>query len=389
VRILIILKNRLDEETVRNTLAHLAEQDSLYFCYSYHEAENFITNNIIANQLPLDLIICENRIRGLSAVEFYRRITANREATFSNGHFYFHTIPVVLIAAPGENANAFGNDGFAALLDSSALDNLQYYTDDLVSAVKQWRRNFLGDLSNMGIYHNGHQLLYQYSKSERRRAGIYTSTITDDYKREPEPLTYDWITTGGRSIEIGIDKLQKEVKRAARLNTHEERRIAQLLHRYQFLAKRDNFSDFWQETRLPRDGSKSYRLDVTLKPNFNQVTDLTIIELKLPNEKFIRGNQFHPTLRQNVVRHISQVNDYKEWFENSSHPDISGAIGFVPEKIQYNVLMGRMEDKQHHLQTLNKRLNEFNAGHINLMTYDEFIDLQIQYHKRHQLLNIL
>jgi hypothetical protein len=92
---------------MRNGLADLAEQDSIFFAYTFVQAEDFIRNNILRNQLPLDLIIIQNNIRRYSAVGFYPSITKDKDATYSNLDFYFHKIPVILIVDEDENKNAF------------------------------------------------------------------------------------------------------------------------------------------------------------------------------------------------------------------------------------------------------------------------------------------
>jgi Domain of unknown function (DUF4263) len=390
VQILVVHKHPFLEDILRNSLAPIAERDSIHFLHTYESAETFIQNNIVAQRRPLDLIICENNIGSLSAVDFFNRITKDRERTFSNGHFYFHTIPVVLIVDEWENRHAFLRHGFAEVLDDIALENLYLYSFELASVIKQWRRRMIGDLSNIGIPYERGRLLYQYTLSEKKREGIYTSILSDDFKKKPTALLYDWIATSERQLEVAIGKLEKELKRSVRLETREEKRVSDLLEQNQFLIKRDNYSYRWHEPRLRRQGRRSYRLDFTLKPNFNQLADMSVLELKLPNDQLIVSPNFHPTFSSRLIRGLSQVNDYRRYISDAKNrKGVWDAFQFIPEKVDYTILVGRQEEKERHQETFNQRNQEFNAGRANITTYDEFVQMGINYLGRRDLLSIL
>ena len=389
VQILFVHKHPFLEDTLRNSLAPIAERDSIHFSYSYDNAEVFIQNRIVDAQQHLDLIICQNNIGGLSAVDFYNRITKDTGRTFSTGNFYFHTIPVVLIVDEWENRHAFFRHGFADVLDDIALENLYLYSFELASVIKEWRRRMFDDLSNIGIPFEGGRLRYNHVLPDKQREGRYTSILTDDYKKEPTRLLFDWIVTSERQLEIGIGKLEKELKRAARLNTREEHRIADIFSQYPVLVKRDNFSTHWHETRLPRSGRRAYRLDFPLKPNFNQLTDLNVLELKVPNEKLIVRPRFHPTFSSKLIQHISQTNDYGRYFaDGNNHSKVREAFGFVPAKVEFTILVGRTEEKERHQETFNQRSQEFIASRANITTYDEYVQTEIDYLARRDLLSI-
>lgn len=115
MRLIFIAKNKYYEETVVNNLKQLSEQDSITFFYSYEEAEGFINNHIVKNQIPLDLIISENNIHYKKATEFYQTIIKDNKRTYSNYDFKFCSIPMLLIVDKNENRSAYSSMAFMML----------------------------------------------------------------------------------------------------------------------------------------------------------------------------------------------------------------------------------------------------------------------------------
>jgi hypothetical protein len=103
-----------------------------------------------------------------------------------------------------------------------------------------------------------------------------------------------------------------------------------------------------------------------------------------------RKKKFHPTQYQNIIEHICQVNDYKDYLESDEyHSLIKKTFGFFPDSIEYNILIGRLDDKKNSLSIFNTRLRQLNAMHINFITYDELLDYQVKYLERMEMLKIL
>lgn len=317
MRILFILKDFSQRKTIRKELAELSEQDSIYFVYNYGQAKDFILKNIIASQLPLDLIITQNNINGLSAIDFYANITKDKSATYSKGDFNFHTIPVVLIVDKDENKNAFLNYGFADVLDNIGLENLYRFNQEFINAVKDWRRHVLDELDNLGIKFNSGKIDPKYLFSKERKRNVDVRILSQNFVLLKRRLDYLWLAANERQIEIAIDKLIKELKRSSHLNKkREEMRYHDLINKYPSLIERDNYSRHWYDARLQKENNEYYKPDYSLLPNFNQQTDLSILEIKLPNEGFIKSTSFHPPLKAGLIHHTTQVNNYKDYLES-------------------------------------------------------------------------
>jgi hypothetical protein len=191
-------------------------------------------------------------------------------------------------------------------------------------------------------------------------------------------------------IERAVDEYIKELKRTSRLNKkNDERKFHKLFNKYSILLKRDNYEKHWYEPRMYYNEENYWEPDYALQPNFNHQTDLSIVEVKLPNEKFITRNRFHPKPYKKILDHIFQVNDYKEYLESDEFQEtIRRTFGFVPSKVEYNILVGRLDDKMSDLSAFNNRMKQMNALHINFITYDELLDYQVKFMERMKLLSI-
>jgi hypothetical protein len=391
VRLIFISKNKYFDQTIINNLKQLSEQDSISFFYSYGEAEDFINNHIVKKQIPLDLIISENNIQHKKATEFYQAIIKDKKRTYSNYDFKFCTIPMVLIVDKNENRYAYSQFGFYDVIDNIGLDNLHHFVPEFISSVKTWRRKILDELDNLGIKFNSGRIDYTFYFSEDRKRNIPTNILSENFKKFPRKLNYDWLEENDKQIEIAIDEFIKELKTSTKLNKKkEEKKFHKLFNKYPFLIKRDNYSDHWYEPRLYYNNAEYYEPDYSLKPNFSQRTDLSILEVKLPNEAFIKKTKFHPKPYNNIFSHIIQVNDYKDYLESDEyHTAIKKVFGFVPESIEYNILIGRLDDKTSSFSIFNKRMKQIDSLHINFITYDELLDYQVKYLERTKLLKIM
>ncbi len=390
MRIIYISKSRYYEESISNNLKDLSESDSILFFYTYHDAENYINNNIIKNKIPVDLIITENNIGNKKGYEFLKKIALDKERTYSKRDFNFSEIPAILIVAENENKNAFLNYGFSDVVDNIGIEKLHLFVDRFRSCVKSWRRKVVDELDNLGIKFNSGAVDYTYYFAKERKKKADTRIISENFKRFPRVLEYDWLTANENQIEIAIDKYIKELKKASRLNNKkDEKAFHRLFNKYPFLIKRDNYDKHWYQPKLYYNRRKYWEPDYSLKPNFNQKTDLSILEVKLPNEGFIKKKSFHPSPYNNIVDHIFQVNDYKDYLESDEYYSaIKRAFGFVPDSVEYNILIGRLDDKTSGFRVFNKRMKQINASHINFITYDELLQYQVRFLDRTKLLTI-
>jgi hypothetical protein len=392
MNIVFILKNNYHTDAVRNHLSTLSEKDSLLFFYAYDKAEEFLSNNIIRNNLPLDLIITEDNINNEKATEFLQRIKKDTSRVYSNLDFTFYNIPVILIIDRGDHTDAYSKYNFSNVLETVAIEDFDTHLNNFVSSAKLWRRHVLDELDNLGVKFNSGKIDYTYYFSSDRKLRVETSILSRNFKSFPRKLNYDWLNLNEKQIELGIDKYIKELKRATRLDKKdkEEKEFHKIFNDNLFLIKRDNYNNHWYEAKLHYNKKNFYEPDYSLSPNFSQLTDLSILEVKLPNERFIKKTKFHPGPYGSLMSHIFQVNDYKDYIESEEyHKKLKAVFGFIPSNVEYNLLIGRSADKDSNLYNLTKRMRQMGALHINLLTYDELLEYQVKYLDRMRLLKVM
>lgn len=167
-----------------------------------------------------------------------------------------------------------------------------------------------------------------------------------------------------------------------------------LLHRkshlqYITFLLRDSYSKHWYEPRLYKNLTEFEEPDYTLKPNFTFETDLSLLEVKLPNENFVTQSKFHTSPKSKLMRHIFQVNDYKDYLESNQYLEqINKTFGYIPKNINYNILIGRQKDKDENIYNIKKRMRQMGQNDLNLMTYDELLEYQVKFFERMKLLDV-
>ncbi|TXJ22826.1 MAG: hypothetical protein E6Q24_20075, partial [Chitinophagaceae bacterium] len=358
MRIVVVCKSVLHFDLVAWNLREICERDSLQFFSSYADAEEFIRNYICVEQISLDLIIIQNNVDGKKGNDFLSIIRKDQERTYSNRDFNFYSVPVILLVDENENRSAFLNEGYSAVLTNIGLDKLHLFKTEIFGEIKRWRKSVLDELDNLGISFNSGVIDFShYLKA--KKTNRHCKIISDNFKRFPRRLRYDWLLINQKQIEKGIDHFVKVYKKILRLGLRNEDMIHKILRDYPFLIKRDTYSQFWHEPNLDLTPKKYYEPDFALMPNFNQRTDLSILEIKLPTEGFIRKTNFHPGPYANLLKHLFQISDYKEYLESDEYQArIKKTFGFVPDRVEYNLLIGMSDDKIENLSLLDKRMRQ-------------------------------
>ena len=81
--------------------------------------------------------------------------------------------------------------------------------------------------------------------------------------------------------------------------------------------------------------------------------------------------------------------DYSDYLESEQYQEIlKQKFGLLPKRIEYNLLIGRQDDKDEHQSILEKRMRQFGQNHIYLMSYDELLEYQVKFLDRIKLLEV-
>lgn len=387
MRILFISNNRLNENSRRNQLEPLSEKWSLLFVYSVTEAKNFIQREIISKQKPLDLIIGDHMVGYESTTKYFESIRLNIEDTYSNRNYNLREIPTSVVFTNRRMAMEYYTDSWSQNSISNNKDeilNIKQYSEQ----IKNWRRQVLEEMRNLGIKLNSGRIDYSNYFSSNRRFRTDTKILSNNFKLIPRKLRYDWLINDTEQIKIKIDEYIKKLKRSMRSKKGEEKKYHKFFNNNLSFLKRDSFSKHIYEPKLYYTDKNFYEPDYVLRPEMTFETDLSILEVKLPNELIAKKKKFHPTLRAKFMDHLFQINDYKEYLEEKEYrKQINDVFGFIPQNVEYNILIGRNDHKEENEYIINKRMNQMNSK-INIITYDDLLDYQVKYLERLELLTI-
>lgn len=390
MRILFISNDPEQEEVYRNFLSSIAERNSIYFVYSVDEGEAFLLNQTVVLQQQLDLILLCSNNPAIEAKEFRRNLIKDNGTVYSNRDFNLKEIPTILILDQDENPNFYSTMGFSQIIFDIGPDNLYQYKNALVDSIKSWRKKVLGEMDNLGIKFNSGKIDYHYYFTEKLGKSKYTNILSENFKTLPRKLNYDWLEYNRQQIEQSIDKYIKLLKQSMSFKAKQEELLYhEFFNDNQFFLKRDSYSEKLHEVKLDRNASEHYSLDFTLRPNFNYQTDLSLIEVKLPNEGILKKKGFHKSFLAKVYGHLAQVSDYKDYLEDPEYQAfVEKRFGFVPRRIDYQLLLGRSSERDENLDVIQKRLRQFNHEHVTLTTYDDLYDYQVKFLDRVNLLHI-
>jgi hypothetical protein len=390
MRILFVCEERIREEHYRNVLASIAERDSIYFLYSYDHAVEFLKDKLIKNQEQMDLVLIKQNKYSKLENDFRRFLISDSMVTYSNRNFNLKCLPVFTLLDRSYDLSEFGRKGYFRAFYDHGSENLHQYRNEIFETIKDWRRSVLDELGDLGIKFNSGQIDYTHIFSKDFKTNHNTHILSESFKLFPRKLNYCWLNENARQIEIAIDEFAKLLKNENVKNKkQEEKKYHRFFNNHRYFLERDRYSKTWYESKFKINNTEHYDPDFTLKTNLNYTTDLSVVEVKLPNEGFLKQSSFHKNFYAKIFDHIAQVNDYKDYLESRINTSaINEQLGFVPKRVEYNILIGREKDKEENAHQFKKRMDQFNVNDINFMTYDELLSYQVEYMERMRLLEI-
>jgi hypothetical protein len=385
---ILLITNSTDKDRIKLQLRDLCESTSIIILNNIEKARDFINDQIIKFQLPLDLVIVYSTVNGRSGNDLRDFIRNDFERTFSKRDFSFDRVPIALIVEDGLNKSLYNN--YDLIVDDYGIERLNLLVDSFSQTIRSWRKQVLEELDNLGIKFNSGIIDYEHYFSNKNKSFIPTNILSQNFKLFPRKLNYYWLDFNKDQIEKSIDDFIKMLKRSETIGKKgEEKLYHNFFNRNENFLLRDTYSKHWYEPRLHKNSKKFEEPDYTLKPNFSFETDLSLLEVKLPNETFLRKTNFHPPIKSSLMKHIFQVNDYKEYLESDDFLNqINNIFGFIPKNINYNILIGRGKDKEENQHQIEKRMRQLGQSKLNLMTFDDILEYQVKFLERMNLLNI-
>ena len=387
MRILFISNNKLKEEFRRKQLSVIAEPSSITFLYSITEADNFLYNQVVKYQEPLDLIISDENVINYKMNKFFERIRFGIKETYSKGDFNLREVPSSIILKERKTPNNYYENCWVQNYYSQN-PNEELPTEIYVTIIKNWRRQVLKELRDLGVKTSSGNLDYSYYLLSNIKKRSSTKILSSNYQLFPRKLSYDWLNANTDQISFLIDEFVRKLKRSEITKKSEEKLYHRFFNDNQSILRRDAYRKYFYEPRLYYNEKEFYEPDFVLQPEMTIETELSVLEVKLPNELIAKKKKFHPTLRSKFMDHLFQINDYKEYLENYDHRiQINKVFGSIPQKVAYNILIGRNDHKEENEYLIKKRMEEMNSK-INIITYDDLLEYQVKYLERLQLLKI-
>ncbi|MEH6681669.1 MAG: hypothetical protein V7724_14060 [Sediminicola sp.] len=130
----IVISNTTDRTRISLQLQDLCEGNSLLILNTFEKAENFINDQVVKYQRPLDLIISYNTINRKTANDFRDFIRNDYERTYSKRDFNINTIPLALIVENGLNKNSYNN--YDLTVNDIGIDRLNVFSKDFSLTIK-------------------------------------------------------------------------------------------------------------------------------------------------------------------------------------------------------------------------------------------------------------
>lgn len=381
------------------------EKNELIFCKSFEETKNFIINYLDRDKLHIDLIITNDTndsvIDVLKASElayFKNSLTSS----YSKKNFRICSIPIILYSKHETKSPDFSLQ-FDSIIKKNESGYHNYFISEFERVIKTWRKNLLEDLQQLGLnVHNlsNFQETNYYKKHYKSNISnnsesyfsLKTKILSNEFIKYPAPLTYDWILLNKKSIEEAIEKFNQTYKRHIKYDRKNNERtiLHDFFNKNKIILLRDAYIDLKYEKNLYDVGAKtSEECDFILKTEFPEFQKTTFFEVKKEDVTFyVKKHTKRPQLSSEFISHLEQVWRYKEFSQNPVNlPEIVDKIGYETQNFNYILLAGRLEEKEEMKDKFEKDLDRM-YNQINVITYEELEEINIDYYDKFSRLNI-
>jgi hypothetical protein len=247
---------------------------------------------------------------------------------------------------------------------------------EIRQAVSHYRRQLLDELDNLGLlvtYDRGryrvgpaltpHRRLieghFYYGPADQRKTtrGKYYTVDRDAFGIEYEIEQFEALLNNPDVRELDLQRFFED-------NPH-------------FLVTTRLMQPLPQ-VRLVSESGRVLIPDFVLKPivaiQRRRDSNWEVLDLKHPQSKLLAGPSDHRRFSQEVMQAVTQVKDYKDYFETSSHAAaVTSLLGQPLRHPRLGVLIGRMPDPTE-IELLEK-LQAREPG-VRVVTYDEILEAQ-------------
>jgi hypothetical protein len=379
------------------------ESNELIFSTSYENAIGFIANHLEKQKGHLDLIITNNdRLRNAdifkadSLLSFIR----NNHLSFSKYNFRISSMPVILYST--NETKEFDLHGFDSIVKKNISGNHNHFFNECERVIKEWRNLIYSDLDKLGIkmkdlknFIDSDYYKRNYSNNISKNAESYfhnkIEILSLEFIRLPSTLNYDWFILNPTEIELSISKFIDTYNKHQKYDRQNGERT--ILHDFfrqnRTILLRDTYSDMKYELNLDEiDTRNSEECDFILKTEYPDFLNTTFFEVKKEDVTFyVKKNTKRPQMSSAFLSHLKQVWGYKEFTQNPINQlELTSKLEYNTTNFDFVLLAGRKDEKDEMNYLFEKEIDRMFNG-INVITYEELENINIEYLNRFNRLN--
>lgn len=289
-------------------------------------------------------------------------------------------IPIIVLTDRGYRGPAYAGVDVDFVVDDTELILHHGLASTLTwrqleKAINRYQRTILREYERVGFMVTDDHGLYRIKKAYRKKSPRESEFY---FGGKDKRRFRGYVTVGRDSEGIGyeallFEELLNDPKTGERevhnfLERHPDLLAEAMMgvpisHQPYFPSNKQN-PDFVISRILPRDSGEKIKL----------------LELKGPEARILDSSRhLHRALSHDVIRALAQVNDYNEAIRDPLNlTSIEKALGFVPERSERAVLIGRNPSPQD-VELWEKRKAE--QPLVTIVTYDELLE---EHHVRHE-----
>jgi hypothetical protein len=292
---------------------------------------------------------------------------------------------------------------FDSIVQKNQSGQHKYFITECERLIKEWRKALLYDLEQLGLqidrlsnFHDTNYYKKYYKSKIEKNSETYftlkTKIVSVGFIKCPAPLNYDWIFLNQKFLEEAIEKYIETYMNHVKYDRKNNERT--ILHEFfnnnKVILLRDAYNDLEYEMNLfDVDAKTSEECDYILKTEFPEFHKTTFFEVKKEDVTFyVKKKTKRPQISHKFLSHLEQVWQYKEYSQNPVNwNEMTEKIGYQTQNFDYILLAGRLDEKMEMKEKFEKDIDRM-FNQINVITYEELEEINIDFYDKFNRLNI-
>lgn len=392
---ILINCSKESEERIINIFGYAGyEPNNLIFVHSFNDCAVFFENHL-EKGAELDLVITGyDDLRSDDSLNPNALLILKNsiDKSFSHGDFRISSIPVILYSDIDDKSE-LRDKGFDAIVRKNNRNRDSYLIEVVEAVIRKWRERLVVDMDSIGLpikyypyFKNGQEEKRYKNLVGRHYERIFfnrTSVLSKEFIANPKFLKYDWLTINYEDLEksvIGFSNMFRNHVKYDRKN-NERTVIHSYLRENRSIIERDSYFDHLYEIPLMEvNGKNSQICDFILRASIPSHQRTTFFEIKKENvQLMVNKNSKRPQPSSDMHAHLYQLSDYQSYSSDERNAnELFGKLGYSTPNFSYQLLAGRLEEKEEVQEIFNSLLQKHYSG-IEVYTFEEFEHLNQDY----------